>query len=115
MRHTLLALSVLLGLTLLGCPPQTPAVPSPPRAEPEKTPDAPASASAPKVYDVACGCSIKEVGHCGNYAHVDGSYLELSDSSLGKMPFCGKKGLEAEIAGDVKDGKLVVSSFKLVE
>lgn len=69
-------------------------------------------------HAVTCGCTLEAVGHCGEYAEVDGQFVELqlpASSELGKMPFCGKEGLRAKIEGEVKAGRLVASSFELNE
>lgn len=72
-------------------------------------------AAGAKVYNVACGCSIPEVGHCGEYAKIDGAFVEITDHGLGSMPFCGKSGLRAKIDGQVEGGKLKAKSVELVE
>jgi hypothetical protein len=58
--------------------------------------------------NVACGCSIEGVGHCGNYVEIDGEYVELANweaLGLGPMEWCGQKGVHAKTAGELKDGK----------
>lgn len=78
-----------------------------------------ASAGAPAkaiegTYEVACGCSLEHVGHCSEHAKVDGEYLPLTfpaEMKMGHMPFCGKEGLKAQIAGKVVDGRLVAERF----
>ncbi|MCA8922690.1 MAG: hypothetical protein KDD82_12830 [Planctomycetes bacterium] len=107
-----------------GCPAadpaQTPAEPATPAAPSADTP-APAvggSHAEPttQVYDVVCGCQLEAVGHCGEYAKVDGAFVEIvGDHGLGEMPFCGKEGLKAEISGHASQGKLHAHSVKIVE
>jgi hypothetical protein len=47
---------------------------------------------------------------------VDGEYVPLTgDLDLGPMAFCGKRGLKAQIAGELKDGAFVATSFELIE
>lgn len=74
-----------------------------------------ASQSEAKVYDVACGCTLEEVGHCGEYAMVDGRHVEIKDHGLGSMPFCGKSGQKAKIAGEVKGDALHATSIEVVK
>tara|TARA_R110002072_G_scaffold59257_1_gene150985 strand:- start:174 stop:536 length:363 start_codon:yes stop_codon:yes gene_type:complete len=83
------------------------------QAESDKT-EAPQAAEA-KVYDVACGCSIEAVGHCGEYAIVDGRHVEIKDHGLGSMPFCGKSGQKAKIAGEVKGDELHATSVEVLK
>lgn len=80
----------------------------------EAAPAQPKAAGA-KVYEVACGCSIPEVGHCGEYAKIDGTFVEITGHGLGSMPFCGKSGLRAKIDGQVEGGKLKAKSVELVQ
>tara|TARA_R110002072_G_C7679842_1_gene511310 strand:- start:30 stop:389 length:360 start_codon:yes stop_codon:yes gene_type:complete len=68
-----------------------------------------------KVYDVACGCSIEAVGHCGEYAIVDGRHIEIKDHDLGSMPFCGKSGQKAKIAGEIKGDELHATSVEVLK
>ncbi len=85
-----------------------------PATETTGAPSAPVSSSS--VHDVVCGCVIEDVGVCGEYADVDGKFMELTgDLGLGSMPFCGKEGLRAKMAGEVKDGKYAVTSFELAD
>lgn len=58
--------------------------------------------------NVACGCSIESVGHCGDYVEIDGNYVEIAnweEMGLGPMEWCGQKGVHAKTAGELKDGK----------
>ena len=71
--------------------------------------------SEAKVYDVACGCSIEAVGHCGEYAMVDGRHILIKNHGLGGMPFCGKTGQKAKIAGEMKGEELHATSVELVK
>jgi len=68
-----------------------------------------------KVYDVACGCSIEAVGHCGEYAMVEGRHVEIKDHGLGSMPFCGKSGQKAKIGGEIKGDALHATSIEVVK
>ena len=115
-------LLLICAVALVGCPADT-ATPEPAKA-PAKTPakaDPPtdgASHAAPstQVYDVVCGCAIEAVGHCGEYAKIEGAFVEIvGDHGLGDMPFCGKTGLKAEVSGHPSKGKLHAHSVKLVE
>ncbi|MFO1054491.1 MAG: hypothetical protein U1F36_19900 [Planctomycetota bacterium] len=91
--------------------------------KPESTPQAPSPATMTKVietaevHDAICGHTLKEVGHCGNYISIDGRYVELVWSALGKMEFCeaDKKGAKIEVTGAMKDGKFVATSYRRVE
>ena len=86
-------------------------------AEGSTEPNDPPTAAAPvaHVHDLICGCALPAVGHCGEYIKVGGEFVELvGDLELGKMPFCGKQGLQGEIAGELKDGKFFATSFELV-
>jgi hypothetical protein len=72
------------------------------------------AASEPHVHRVACGCSLGQ--SCSNMVEVDGEYVPLTgDLDLGPMAFCGKRGLKAQIAGELKDGAFVATSFELIE
>ena len=67
-------------------------------------------------HAVQCGCAIESIGHCGEYAQVDGRFVALvlpTDHALGKMPFCGKAGLTAQVGGELTGDTLVASSFEL--
>lgn len=130
-----LVLLVALPLFLTACPAEkAPPAPAPATDAPAPAVDAPApAADAPAAvadapaaapdagtqvatYPVQCGCAIKAVGHCGEYAIVDGKHVEIvGDLGLGSMPFCHKEGLEAKIGGEVKDGKLKFTSFELLK
>ncbi|MGE0708471.1 MAG: hypothetical protein AB7N76_19355 [Planctomycetota bacterium] len=139
MKRTLSTLLVLAALVASGCP-ATPAKtaaksPAPAKTEAAKSPapakteaakteaakteaaetGAPAAAST-KTYTVKCGCAIKEVGHCGEYAEVDGKWLHIrGDLGLGDMPFCGKGALKAEITGAVQGDELAATKLTLTK
>jgi hypothetical protein len=85
------------------------------KTEAAKTEAAVAPKSEAKVYDVACGCSIEAVGHCGEYAMVDGRHVEIKDHGLGSMPFCGKSGQKAKIAGEMKGDALHATSVEVLK
>jgi hypothetical protein len=66
------------------------------------------------AFDVACGCSLESVGHCGNYIQIDSEFLEVGNSEelgLDHMAWCEQKGVRARAAGQVKDGKFVGESL----
>lgn len=115
------ALALVSG-SLLGCPaPQagaaktpTPAASLKPAPELKPAEGAPSSGPTTAVYEVTCGCAIKEIGHCGEYALIEGQQVEITDHGLGDMPFCGKPPAQATITGELKDGKLVASKVELV-
>lgn len=71
--------------------------------------------SEAKVYDVACGCSIEAVGHCGEYAMVGGRHILIKNHGLGGMPFCGQTGVKAKIAGEMKGEELHATSVEVVK
>jgi len=131
MVRTLIAFA-LVPIVMTGCKQQEPVpttetpveahVAPAPKAEavqPGQKPAAdPAEGATPtaQVHDVACGCSLEKVGKCGNMIKVKDDYIPLTgDIGLGEMEFCGKEGVQAEVAGEVKDGAFVATSFKLVE
>ena len=79
-------------------------------AEAEATPTA---ADGEHVHGVACNCQFGQA--CGNMIEVEGQYVPLEgDLGLGKMAFCGKKDLRAEVEGEMKDGKFVATSLKMI-
>lgn len=111
---------LLLALPLAGCAGDSSAKSEAPQAETTKTESGEAAKeSAPKtevkVYDVACGCTIEAVGHCGEYAMVDGRHVEIKDHGLGSMPFCGKSGQKAKIAGEIEGDALHATSIEVVK
>jgi hypothetical protein len=62
---------------------------------------------------VACGCSIEEVGACGNYVEIGDRFVEIAnweEVGLGAMEWCGQEGVHAETAGEVKDGKFYATT-----
>jgi hypothetical protein len=66
------------------------------------------------VHDVICGCKLEEVGHCGEYIQIQEHWVPLTGAlGLGDMPFCGKDGLKAQVAGEVKDGGFAFTEFSL--
>ena len=87
-------------------------------AEESSEPNAPTAGAEPvaHVHDLMCGCAVPSVGHCGEYIKVGGEFVELvGNLELGHMPFCGKQGLQGEVAGELKDGKFFASSFDYVK
>jgi len=66
---------------------------------------------------VTCGCAVEEIGHCGNYVKIDSRYVGIAnntDLGLGGMEWCGKSDVTAETAGEIKDGKFVVTTLNVV-
>ena len=106
----------------LGCPsPEGKTAPAPAKCESLKPapelkadPTAAPEGAISGTYEVVCGCAVKEIGHCGEYALVDGKQVEITGHGLGDMPFCGKPPAQAKIAGELKDGKIAASSIELV-
>ena len=128
MNSILRVVTLLSAGLLAGCgeSSSTQDVPAKPAAEvpatgsssiPVDVPAEPVStAGATHVHDLACGCSLEEVGACGNYIKVDGKFVELiGDVGLGGMAFCGQEGLKGEVEGEVQDGKFVATSFKYAD
>ena len=69
------------------------------------------------VHSVECGCSdtVTSTTSCGNYVQVGDTYLEIAgDLGLGKMEWCGKSGVKAQVKGAVKDGKFMGESLTVV-
>lgn len=124
MRSNLASLLLTVVGLCCGCPLEEARTPPPPPHAPtsngaqqpaaEKTVAKP-PADAP-VYPVLCGCQVPGVGKCGNYARVGEETLPVVGlEALGSMPFCGKKGLHARIAGAVEGGVLHATGFELVK
>lgn len=72
------------------------------------------------VHDVKCGCSVTEIGHCGNYIDIDGELFEINGTEgegakLGPMEWCGVDGAKAEVEGEVKDGKFIAKYIKTIQ
>lgn len=112
----LLTLSLLLvSLLAFGCVADSKAQPD--NTDPAKNIDPAAAIGEMHVHDVKCGCSIEGVGKCGNFIMIEGKYVPLIHSSLGKMEFCMQKaaGAKIETKGAMMDGKFVAESWKLVE
>lgn len=117
--------ALLFGLMVFGCENEAPSsakAADAANASPAKSASESSKRSSPpdrKVsgeHPVTCGCTLEEVGHCGEYAQVGGHFVELqlpASSELGKMPFCGREGLTALIEGELTGGRLVASSFEL--
>lgn len=82
----------------------------------EATPSASANAETVR-YQAMCGCSIEGIGRCGNYVMIDGRYVPIVHSSLGKMEWCRKKfaGATIEAAGEMQDGKFIATSVETIE
>jgi hypothetical protein len=63
---------------------------------------------------VACGCVIAGIGSCGNYIEIDEKYVKIANSAdlgLGSMEWCGKEGVTAESAGEIRDGQFVAATL----
>jgi hypothetical protein len=57
--------------------------------------------------NVSCGCAIESIGTCGNYIEIDGNYVAIGNSEevgLDGMEWCGKKGVRAQSAGELRGG-----------
>jgi len=64
--------------------------------------------------NVSCGCALEEVGSCGNYVEIESKYVEIANGEelgLGKMEWCKKEGVQAESAGEIKNGKFVAATL----
>ncbi|MFT4646976.1 MAG: hypothetical protein ACI9X4_000182 [Glaciecola sp.] len=69
------------------------------------------------VHSVECGCSdtVTSTKKCGNYVQVGEQYLPIEgDLGLGKMEWCGQHGVNAQVKGEVKDGKFMGESLTVV-
>ncbi|MCH2110905.1 MAG: hypothetical protein MK135_16425 [Polyangiaceae bacterium] len=70
------------------------------------------------THAVTCGCTLEHVGHCSEYVEVDGQFVELQlpeSQDFGPMPFCGKEGIKAKVAGELKNGKVIATSFEIIK
>jgi hypothetical protein len=68
-------------------------------------------------YTVSCGCKLDSVGHCGNYVDIDGAWLEIANADvhgLGVMEWCSVPEANAEVAGEIEDGKFVATVLKVI-
>lgn len=94
-----------------------PTRPSPTPADAaNRAPSASPPDSRADLHEVKCGCALSDVGTCGEFVEIDGSYVPLelpASSDLGPMPFCGKDDLRARVEGRVQDGRFVATSFEL--
>lgn len=64
--------------------------------------------------NAVCGCTLDEVGHCGNYVEINSRYIALANSEelgIGGMEWCGKEDVQVETAGEIKDGKFVATTL----
>lgn len=64
--------------------------------------------------NVSCGCAVEQIGHCGNYIEIESRYVEIANGEelgLGSMEWCGKSGVEAESAGEIKNGKFFATTL----
>jgi hypothetical protein len=64
--------------------------------------------------NVSCGCALEEVGRCGNYVEIESQYVEIANGEelgLGTMEWCKKEGVQAESAGEIKNGKFVAATL----
>ena len=74
----------------------------------------PAMQAGQHSHSVRCGCSLEEVGECGNFIEVEGQFVELvlpEENDLKEMPFCGQADLVATVEGEMVDGRFVAASF----
>ena len=99
MLKTLLMFAAL-GCLFVGCTTEEP------------VPEAPVAVEA-QITKAMCGCSIEGIGVCGPYVEIDGEFVKLIHPSLGVMQFCDhkEKGVEIEIAGEMKAGQFVAASW----
>jgi hypothetical protein len=68
------------------------------------------------LHRVECGCALESVGHCGNYVEVDGEFVEIAgDLGLGKMEWCSKTGLSANVEGKMVGDKFVATSLEMAK
>jgi hypothetical protein len=64
--------------------------------------------------NAVCGCTLDEVGHCGNYVEIGSQYVALANGEklgLGGMEWCGKSDVKVETAGEIKDGKFLATTL----
>jgi hypothetical protein len=67
------------------------------------------------VFELRCGCELKNVDRCSEHVLVDHRFLPLdlpAQANLGTMPFCGKKNLHAHISGKIVNERFVASTFR---
>ena len=69
---------------------------------------------------VLCGCSSEIGSTCGNFVQLGSKYIPFDSKNgegaqLGKMEWCGVDGAQAEVAGEIKDGKFVASLVTKIE
>lgn len=69
---------------------------------------------------VLCGCSSEIGSTCGNYVQLGSKYIPFDSENgagaeLGKMEWCGVDGAQAEVAGEIKDGKFIASLVNKIE
>ena len=67
-------------------------------------------------HTVQCGCSIDGIGKCGNYVEIENQFVQIANSAeadLGAKEWCKHGPTKADVAGEIKDGKLVVSSLEV--
>jgi len=94
-------------------------------SENQETKSDEAAAPAPQVViqdmvvelatrNVTCGCVLESVDHCGNYIEIESQYVEIANGEehgLGGMEWCGKEDVQAESAGEIKNGKFVAATL----
>jgi hypothetical protein len=67
-------------------------------------------------HTVKCGCSIDTIGKCGNYVEIENQFVEIAnaaDMGLGDMEWCAHGPAMADVAGEVTDGKIVLTSIEI--
>lgn len=111
----LLPAFVLLACLCSGCPsPQPPASSAPAPAPAPATESPKPVAIESREVPVKCGCKL-EVKKCSEWAEIDGQWVQLTGNhGMGSMPFCGKENLRARVTGNLKDGKLHLTSIEMV-
>jgi len=105
-------LVLLVSFGLVGCEAkEDAAATAAPPAKDAATATATAAAGA-HVHDLACACTLGKA--CANMIKVDGNFVPLAgETGVGPGAFCGAEGLQAEVPGELKEGKYIATSFKL--
>jgi len=72
------------------------------------------------THAVKCGCSVTEIGACGNYIEIAGELYAINGeqgegAKLGHMEWCGIDGAQAEVEGEIKDGEFIATYIKTIQ
>ncbi|TPV96681.1 MAG: hypothetical protein B7733_03475 [Myxococcales bacterium FL481] len=80
-----------------------------------ESPAEPSPAPVEGLHEVKCGCALSDVGQCGEFVEVAGEFLplDLPNDDLGPMPFCGESDLQAQVRGEIREGRFLATSFEL--